>query len=263
MPRRKIRTSFRPKTPPLLTKSSTPPLPETPPSNIPLSSPIKASITPKTRLKKAIRYVRRYPDEPKAHIARYYKIPRKTLTNALKRVNEEPRQHGGQNKGLTIAQERVIDGFIRLQLEYNMLPLRAVIKTVIDNIRARDGQVPLSDRWFGNWWTSRALHKIRTKPIAVIRITAQDEKEVDEWFEKPGGYLDTLARFQIKDGNIYNFDETNARLGCPKGVDVIVPLEVTELFSLSPETRKSVTMGVTIGVMNKKRIPLVIIVLSS
>jgi hypothetical protein len=141
-----------------------------------------------------------------------------------------------------------------------MLPLRAVIKTVIDNIRARDGQVPLSDRWFGNWWTSRALHKIRTKPIAVIRITAQDEKEVDEWFEKPGGYLDTLARFQIKDGNIYNFDETNARLGCLKGVDVIVPLKVTELFSLSPETRKSVTVGVTIGVMNKKRIPPVIIV---
>ena len=41
---------------------------------------------------------------------------------------------------------------------------------------------------------------------------------------------------------------------------MIVPLEVRELFSLSPETRKSVTMGVTIRVMNKKRIPLVIIV---
>jgi hypothetical protein len=46
-------------------------------------------------------------------------------------------------------------------------------------------------------------------------------------------------------------------------VDVIVPLEVRELFSLSLETRKSVIVGVTIGVMNKKRIPLVIIVLGS
>jgi hypothetical protein len=46
-------------------------------------------------------------------------------------------------------------------------------------------------------------------------------------------------------------------------VDVIVPLEVRELFSLSLETRKSVIVGVTIGVMNKKRIPLVIIVLDS
>ncbi len=67
-------------------------------------------------------------------------------------------------------------------------------------------------------------------------------------------------KFQIKDGNIYNFNETNARLGCPKGVDVIVPLEVKELFSLSPETRKLVTVGATIGVINKKKIPPVIIV---
>jgi hypothetical protein len=43
-------------------------------------------------------------------------------------------------------------------------------------------------------------------------------------------------------------------------VDVIVPLEVTELFSLSPETRKLVIVGVTIGVMNKKRIPPIIII---
>jgi hypothetical protein len=43
---------------------------------------------------------------------------------------------------------------------------------------------------------------------------------------------------------------------------MIVPLEVRELFSLSPETRKSVTVGITIGVMNKKKIPPVIIVSS-
>jgi hypothetical protein len=49
-------------------------------------------------------------------------------------------------------------------------------------------------------------------------------------------------------------------LGCLKGVDVIVPLEVRELFSLSPETRKSVTISATIGVMNWRRIPPVIII---
>jgi hypothetical protein len=64
--------------------------------------------------------------------------------------------------------------------------------------------------WFGQWWRRRGLHKIKTKLITIIRITAQDEKEVDEWYEKKEGYFDYLAKFQIKDMNIYNFDETNA-----------------------------------------------------
>jgi hypothetical protein len=83
---------------------------------------------------------------------------------------------------------------------------------------------------------------------------------VDEWYEKKEGYFDCLAKFQIKDMNIYNFDETNARLGCPKGMEVIVPQDVKELYSLSPENRKSVTVMETIGCMNVKKIPLVIIV---
>jgi hypothetical protein len=60
--------------------------------------------------------------------------------------------------------------------------------------------------------------------------------------------------------NIYNFDETNARLGCPKGMEVIVPEEVKELYSLSPENRKSVTVIETISYINVKKIPPVIIV---
>jgi hypothetical protein len=83
--------------------------------------------------------MRRHPDDVKAQVARDYKISRNTFVSALKRVDQEPRVHGGQNRGLTIAQENVVDQFIRLQLEYNMLPLRAVIRAVIDNLRARDG----------------------------------------------------------------------------------------------------------------------------
>jgi hypothetical protein len=43
---------------------------------------------------------------------------------------------------------------------------------------------------------------------------------------------------------------------------MIVPLKVKELFSLSFKTRKSITINAIIGVINKKKIPLVIIVLS-
>ena len=143
MPPRKIRTSFRPTTPTPLAKSNTPLLLETPP---PPSSPISILVIPKTRLKKTIRYIRRHPDDIKVQVARDYNIPRKTFTNTLKRVDQEPRQYSGQNRGLTIVQERVVDDFIRLQLKYNILPLRAVIQSIIANIRTRDSQVPLSDR---------------------------------------------------------------------------------------------------------------------
>jgi hypothetical protein len=86
--------------------------------------------------------VRRHPNDRKVQVTRDYKIPRKTLTNALKRVDQEPCQYGGQNKGLTLVQEKVVDDFIRLQLEYNMLPLRVVIKSIIDNVRHATGKHP-------------------------------------------------------------------------------------------------------------------------
>jgi hypothetical protein len=60
--------------------------------------------------------------------------------------------------------------------------------------------------------------------------------------------------------NIYNFDETNAWLGYPKGIDIIIPEEVKELYSLSPENRKSVTVIETISYINIKKIPPVIII---
>ena len=83
---------------------------------------------------------------------------------------------------------------------------------------------------------------------------------MDEWYEKKEGYLDCLTKFQIKDINIYNFNKTNARLGCLKGIEVIVLEEVKELFSLSLENRKLVIVIKTISCINVKKIPPIIIV---
>jgi hypothetical protein len=37
-------------------------------------------------------------------------------------------------------------------------------------------------------------------------------------------------------------DESGARVGCPGGEHIIVPVEVKELYTASPENRKSVTV---------------------
>jgi len=45
---------------------------------------------------------------------------------------------------------------------------------------------------------------------------------------------------------VLNIDESGARVGCPSGEYVIVPTEVKELYTASPENRKSVTIIETI-----------------
>ena len=50
-------------------------------------------------------------------------------------------------------------------------------------------------------------------------------------------------------------DESGARVGCPGGEHVIVPTEVKELYTSSPENRKSVTIIETIVADGREPLP--------
>jgi hypothetical protein len=54
-------------------------------------------------------------------------------------------------------------------------------------------------------------------------------------------------------------DELGARIGCPRGEHVIVPIEVKELYTASPENRKSVMIIKTIQADGREPPPLFII----
>jgi hypothetical protein len=56
-------------------------------------------------------------------------------------------------------------------------------------------------------------------------------------------------------------DELGARVGCPRGEDVVVPIEVKELYTASPENRKSVTVIETAIVDGREPLPPFIIAL--
>jgi RNase P subunit RPR2 len=86
--------------------------------------------------------------------------------------------------------------------------------------------MPPSMAWFGKWWKENRLHKIKSQPLAALRIVAQDENEIQLWFR---GYIRTIDRLQIQRRNILNFDETGFRIGCPKGQTLLVPEDVTEV----------------------------------
>ena len=44
------------------------------------------------------------------------------------------------------------------------------------------------------------------------------------------------------DHKVRDQDKECSRVGCPRGVEIIVPLEIKEYYSISPEDRKSLTV---------------------
>jgi hypothetical protein len=192
-----------------------------------MSSPIPPNDTdpPKIRLRKAKEWLIQNPTETQAVASRIFNIHKKTLNNSINR-GQSNAHHGGQNKILSQSQEHAIHTFIQSYLNHGQTPTRYILFGIICQLQSRQGKNPPSERWFSSWWKEKGLHKIKTKPIARERITVQDEKEVDYWFE---GYKAIIAKYGIKRGDVHNFDETGFRVGCPKGVEVIVPLDVKEV----------------------------------
>ncbi|RPB00440.1 hypothetical protein L873DRAFT_1559953, partial [Choiromyces venosus 120613-1] len=73
-----------------------------------------------------------------------------------------------------------------------------------------------------------------------VRITTHSEKDLAIFFQN---YQNALAKYSINRAKyIYNIDESGIRIGCPTGETVIVPSEVKDLYTASPENRKSLTI---------------------
>lgn len=72
------------------------------------------------------------------------------------------------------------------------------------------------------------MHEIKAKPLAVARMTAEQEQEVIRWFK---GFQATIRKYKIRRKDIMNFDEAGFRVGCPKGQYPLVPLNILEVCS--------------------------------
>jgi len=101
------------------------------------------------------------------------------------------------------------------------------------------------------------LHTIKTKPIAHVRLTTHSEADLKAFFIE---YQNTLTKYGIQRAKyIYNMDESGVRVGCPTGETVIVPTEIKELSTASPENRKSITIIETICADGSPPLPPVVI----
>jgi hypothetical protein len=178
----------------------------------------------KARIQLAKEWLQEHENESITTAARIFKLNRTTLSYSIRKAKNRPR--GGLNQILTTSQEQSLNQFIRNYLDHGLLPTKGVILSAITRLRALENKPPPSISWFRKWWKTQPLHKIKTKPIARVRISAQDQEEVRQWF---GRYREVLREYKISRGNVWNFDETGFRVGCPKGEEIYVPLDVKEV----------------------------------
>ena len=83
------------------------------------------------------------------------------------------------------------------------------------------------------------------------------EEDIEAWFEK---YEDALQRRGITEPkDIYNMDESGARIGVLKSEEVVLPIEQKEIHTASPKNHKSITIIETISADGGQSIPPAII----
>ena len=90
--------------------------------------------------------------------------------------------------------------------------------------------------------------------MKVIRLESHTEGEVKTWFENLGM---EMRRLQINSGKkVLNMDESGVRVGCPSAEKVAVPpVTVTELYTPTQGSRKTVTVTETVRADGQKPLP--------
>jgi len=167
---------------------------------------------------------------------------------------------GGHNKILRPDQHQAL---IRYAVDQATNGGKGATKQMMYNcamwLRVQENKSIPSWRWFQLWLKATPeLHTIKTKPIASHRVNMYTEKDLREWFEKE--YKPALEYTQIKSGKyIHNMDEIGARLACPAGEEVVVPIRIKEMYVGVPENRLSLTIVESISADGKAIPPLVII----
>jgi hypothetical protein len=137
---------------------------------VPVPVPTRAE-----RIENAKQFLKENPTETIACAARIYDLPETTLYSSIRRQKDEKTRRGGHNKILSQDETDAIHDLIRSLLIWGIPPTHNLIFAAISWLKhAKQSDAP-SRRWFQAWWKNSGLHKIKTKPIAVVRYSAAQE----------------------------------------------------------------------------------------
>ena len=142
--------------------------------------------------------------------------------------------------------------------EASYLATKRMVFGAITCIRKNRDMPPPSNSWFTKFLNkySNLFNIIKTKPIARVRVELHDKKELKEWFRELRSLVD---QYNIQPQNIHNFDKTGIRVGCAKRVEVVVPAGISNVYTASPEDRRTITVIETICAAGSVIPPILII----
>src|SRR5271168_130121 len=203
------------------------------------------------RMRRAIQWLRANPSESPTQAARMHfhlDLPKheasvrvawardKKKRQKQSEGGEVAKKSGGQNRILSDAQSQAVVQYAREQAEHGLGATKKMVFAAIAHLKAQEipAKPAPSWRWFQKWLRSNAsLHTIKAKPINKHRIDVHTEEDIKKWFENE--LRPVLKHRNITHAkDIFNMDETGARVGCPKGEEVVVPTELNELYTSSP-----------------------------
>ena len=115
----------------------------------------------------------------------------------------------------------------------------------------------VSKRWTKAWIKrqSEYLKTLKSKPLSAKRLAAHIVEDVKEHFKA----FKKCKEYQgIQDEDIYNFDETGFQISVTSGENVLVPRDITVVYSADPENKELITSVKTLNYGGQK-VPLMII----
>ena len=175
-------------------------------------------------MEEAKQFLKTNPKETKMTASRLFNVNVKTLTSSIRRCSGV--KNRGQNQILRDHVTNVINGFIQSLLVHGILPTHQIVFNAIVSLKKAHNLLDVgpSRRWFRDWWKLSNLHKIKIKPLSMILFEAAQESDVTRWFADYRHALKTLN--MRKRPNILNFDEAGFRIGCMRGQEILVPMEI-------------------------------------
>jgi hypothetical protein len=171
----------------------------------------------KAALSNATAFKHENPDEKASAAARIYSVNESTVRQALFRERQrdgKAAQHGGHNRILSDVQIDAIYKYVEDSYMSGYGATKLMVHAAIGCLKAN--QVPPREqpswRWFQQFMKDHPdlLKVIKTKAIARVRVSAADVEEVKEWFH---GFRTYCEKYDIKAGDVLNFDEAGFRVG--------------------------------------------------
>jgi hypothetical protein len=169
-----------------------------------------ASLSNEADIISAIQAIKNNPQLSVRRVAADYNVPRSTLQTRLNGVPFR-RDTIANSRTMTELEEQTIVEYVLDLDSRGFSPATAHIEDMANNLRKSRDAPRVGTRWAQRFVNRRQELKIRwNRPYDYQRALCEDPDIIRGWFRL---VANTIAKYGIRDEDIYNFDETGFMMG--------------------------------------------------